>query len=456
VSQWLVNRASGWLNSRPSRRSFLVKTAVAGSAVATAPIRFAVRPGTAYELIVSTSPQRDCPPGALCYADGYAEFCCTINDGDNSCPAGTIAGGWWKADGSIYCDGPRYYIDCVGVCSSCTDGCDSGFCPNCDEVPSCDCANGDCGNRRVGCRTFRYGQCNQQIGCVGRLSCRVVSCTPAWQLDPGCGTTSATDNKTANQTGPCLKHEDLPPAKVVGMAATLDGKGYWLAAANGAISARGTAIDRGSVEGAQLNERVVTIAADAKDGAYWLTAGDGGVFAFGAPYEGSSGSIRLNRPIVGMAATKTGQGYWLVASDGGVFAYGDASFHGSTGSVTLNKPVVGMAATPTGLGYWLVASDGGIFAFGDARFLGSTGSIQLQKPVVGMAATPTGLGYWLVASDGGIFAYGDAGFYGSMGGQPLNHPVRGMGASPTGRGYWLVSEDGGIFTFGDATFYGGW
>ena len=36
--------------------------------------------------------------------------------GTNSCPPGTIAGGWWKADGSSYCAGPRYYIDCNATC----------------------------------------------------------------------------------------------------------------------------------------------------------------------------------------------------------------------------------------------------------------------------------------------------------------------------------------------------
>jgi hypothetical protein len=37
---------------------------------------------------------------------------------------------------------------------------------------------------------------------------------------------------------------------------------------------------------------------------YWLVAADGGIFAFGdADFEGSTGGVVLNRPIVGMAAT---------------------------------------------------------------------------------------------------------------------------------------------------------
>ena len=80
---------------------------------------------------------------------------------------------------------------------------------------------------------------------------------------------------------------------------------------------------------------------------YWLVASDGGIFTYGdAAFYGSTGGMTLNQPIVGMAATPDGKGYWLVASDGGIFTYGDAAFYGSTGGMTLNKPIVGMAVAP--------------------------------------------------------------------------------------------------------------
>ncbi len=61
---------------------------------------------------------------------------------------------------------------------------------------------------------------------------------------------------------------------------------------------------------------------------YWLAAADGGVFAFGDA--GFYGAVRaLHAPIVGMAATPDGRGYWLAAADGGVFAFGDAGFYGA-------------------------------------------------------------------------------------------------------------------------------
>jgi ribosomal protein L24E len=76
---------------------------------------------------------------------------------------------------------------------------------------------------------------------------------------------------------------------------------------------------------------------------YWLVASDGGIFTFGdAGFYGSSGNLRLNKPVVGMTSAPDGKGYWLVASDGGIFSYGSAQFYGSTGSINLAKPIVGI------------------------------------------------------------------------------------------------------------------
>ena len=77
---------------------------------------------------------------------------------------------------------------------------------------------------------------------------------------------------------------------------------------------------------------------------YWLVASDGGIFSFGdARFYGSTGALTLNRPIVGMAATPDGRGYWLVASDGGIFSFGDARFYGSAGALDLTAPTVAIS-----------------------------------------------------------------------------------------------------------------
>ena len=404
----MTERIGDYLLGRTSRRSFLTKATLTATALTVAPVDFLLRPGSAYAYICRCGGGQACDCSQLC-CDGYTQFCCTINNGINACPPGTFAGGWWKADGSMYCSGPRYYIDCMGECQGC--GCGGGnFCPSCDNL-TCECALGSCGNRQVGCTEFRYGQCHQEIACSGRIACRMVSCTPPWVFDPTCTTVAQTDDTTANHYAPC-QNGPTSNNDAVGMAATLLGDGYWIVYADGGIRTFGSATDYGSMKGQHLNQSVV-----------------------------------------GMASDPKGDGYWMVAADGGLFSFGGATFYGSMGSQHLNQPVTGMAADHATAGYYFAAADGGVFTF-DTPYEGSMGGQHLNQPVVGMAVTPTGGGYWLVAADGGIFTFGDAGFFGSMGGQHLNAPIVGMASSPSGRGYWLVAADGGIFTFGDARFFG--
>ena len=242
-------------------------------------------------------------------------------------------------------------------------------------------------------------------------------------------------------------------APVVGIASLPDGTGYWLANAQGAVSAHGLAVNYGSMAGHHLNAPITHIVGTPDGKGYWLVAADGGTFTFGdAGFFGSMGGRHLNAPVVDIAPTADGQGYWLVASDGGIFSFGDAGFHGSMGGSHLNRPVVGIAADYATGGYWEVATDGGVFSF-NAPFLGSTGNLRLNQPVNGMAPTADFQAYRFVASDGGIFSFGNVPFYGSTGGMRLNAPVMGMASDPATGGYWLVASDGGVFSF-NAPFYG--
>ena len=51
-----------------------------------------------------------------------------------------------------------------------------------------------------------------------------------------------------------------------------------------------------------LNQPIVGMAATPDGKGYWLVASDGGIFSFGdAAYAGSTGAVALNEPIVGMA-----------------------------------------------------------------------------------------------------------------------------------------------------------
>ena len=87
------------------------------------------------------------------------------------------------------------------------------------------------------------------------------------------------------------------------MAATPDGKGYWLVASDGGIFSYGDATFHGSMGGAaaQLPRRRPGRGRPGHGG-YWEVAADGGIFSFGAPFYGSTGSLHLNAPIVGMGA----------------------------------------------------------------------------------------------------------------------------------------------------------
>ena len=177
-----VDRAAGLLAGRSfDRRRFLYRLAVVGSALAIDPLRFLTRPTPAYASV--------CGSGNSCSA-GWSVFCCTINDGANTCPSGSYVAGWWKVDSSAFCLGsPRYYIDCNRKPgASCR----------------CRCNSKGCDHRRVCCNVFRYGQCNTHIGGVTEVVCRLITCTPPWKWDPSCGRTVRTDNETRSHTSRCL------------------------------------------------------------------------------------------------------------------------------------------------------------------------------------------------------------------------------------------------------------
>jgi hypothetical protein len=134
------------------------------------------------------------------------------------------------------------------------------------------------------------------------------------------------------------------------------------------------------VGSSSLNSRSIAATPDGKG--YWVVGQNGTVMAFGdAVLYGSAVHMDLNGPVVGIAATPDGKGYWLVASDGGVFAFGDAGFYGSATTLKLNEPLTGIQATPDGKGYWLSAADGGVFSYGDAGFYGAgTGQLTQVLP----------------------------------------------------------------------------
>lgn len=182
------------LSRRLHRRGFLVRAALAGSAISVTGWDYLLKPGDAYAAI--------CGPAASCDS-GWTAFCCSIHEGVNQCPPGSFAGGWWKADGAAMCGGDaRYIIDCQARCRcACPPG--SAFCGR--QCWNCrpDCAHDACDQRRTCRNVFRYGQCNEHIDCSGPVVCRAVSCTPPWQWEQ-CSRVAATDNATVAHNATCL------------------------------------------------------------------------------------------------------------------------------------------------------------------------------------------------------------------------------------------------------------
>ena len=203
IAQRAVDTVTGWLGRRTSRRGFLIRAGLLGTALAVDPKGYVLRPGTAYAAV--------CGPGASA-GSGWTVFCATINNGLNTCPPGSIAAGWWKADGASLCGGKaRYIIDCNATCSRCTTpGARAGICSS--SCWSCSCQSGlpgTCDQRKVCCNAFRYGQCNQDVRQIGGVHCRVVSCRPPWEFE-ACSTAPATDNRTRDHNSDRLPQAYTP------------------------------------------------------------------------------------------------------------------------------------------------------------------------------------------------------------------------------------------------------
>ena len=84
LSTALVERSSGFLERRLSRRNVINRSAFVGSAVAVgAGLDLALKPGTAYGQICECG-NAGCGCGSTC-CSGFTDFCCSVT-GFNFCP----------------------------------------------------------------------------------------------------------------------------------------------------------------------------------------------------------------------------------------------------------------------------------------------------------------------------------------------------------------------------------
>ena len=125
------------------------------------------------------------------------------------------------------------------------------------------------------------------------------------------------------------------PVNAVGLAATPSGVGYWIATTDAQVFAFGDAVLQAAT-GPSLAAGddsgpppkpvgpTVAIAASPDGKGYWLLGRDGGVFSFGCPFHGSVGERHPYGQAIDLRPTDSGAGYYVAGSDGAVFAFGDA------------------------------------------------------------------------------------------------------------------------------------
>ena len=124
---------------------------------------------------------------------------------------------------------------------------------------------------------------------------------------------------------------------VVGVASAA--VGAWDVTAAGTVTAFGGAPRFGSRAATASGGLVVGMAATADGRGYWLVASDGGVFSFGdAQFHGSLGGTR-GAAVSGMSTARGGDGYTLITTSGVAHAFGNVPTAPVPGASRPGRPV---------------------------------------------------------------------------------------------------------------------
>lgn len=252
-------------------------------------------------------------------------------------------------------------------------------------------------------------------------------------------------------------------SEYIGIAATVDGQGYWLAQANGTVHAFGDAKFYGSLPAGKASaSRIVGIARTYSGHGYWLVAADGHIFTFGDAHDYGSApdNPATEGPVTGMAVSPDGKGYWVLTTSGHVFGFGDAKPMGDP--TPADAPYDAIGTRPAGGYIVTAANNGATFLYpGGLVALGGGPGTQLSATLVGTAVTPNGNAAWQTGLDGGVVttyqsAANQAPFFGSIPGESeqLKAPITAIAGSPDGQGYWLLGATGSVYVFGSAHFFG--
>ena len=204
MSTKLVAAASRALDTRTSRRGFLRRAAMVGTALVAAPPPSCFAP----EAPMGRSFPANAVPGPRATTGGPS----SVATSPESTPA--LRGTWSPAGG-----GPKATRSATGTAATtwtatrpvaaCSCG-GSGTCAHTCVDLRCHCNHDNCGERKTCCTRFRYGQCNNQKACIGPITCRVVTCVPPWEWDSSCSHTSAVSQSTYNQSAAGLLPDTTP------------------------------------------------------------------------------------------------------------------------------------------------------------------------------------------------------------------------------------------------------
>jgi RHS repeat-associated protein len=210
------------------------------------------------------------------------------------------------------------------------------------------------------------------------------------------------------------------------------------------------------------NQPAIGIAATTNMQGYWIATGGGGVFAFGnAVYTpsnpmapGHSGTI-----VAVAAAQHTSEGYWLLSSSGQVYAYGGAGYFGGTPPLftAVGEKIVAMATTTTGGGYWLVSNYGEVWGYGAAyAHMGG-----FSNPGPGLGTTPydwysaigagtPGAGFWMVRTHGTIYSYSQQAFTNPTFNVNNSGLIDSLSDTTNFQGFVMITQGGTKYVKGDA------
>jgi len=259
--------------------------------------------------------------------------------------------------------------------------------------------------------------------------------------------TTTTATSTPAASAPATSTPASTPVTTPGTGTKLTG--IRIASSSGVIYTLGAGRKLGNPASSGL-AKVVALANTSHGDGFWALGGDGKVGAFGGL--GSYGDVSGKGVAADIVATGSGGGYWILLANGGIYPFGDAGYASSPKRAGLGGTAIRMAARPQGDGYWVLMSDGTVHAFGAAPDLGSPADAGAP---IDLRVTPSGAGYWVLTDAGRVVPFGDAADKGDLKRSNIkwSKPVARLLGTPSGKGYVIINSEGSLAAFGDAPAY---